>query len=119
MHPDRFGAGLARLEEFSEEGGSPSEIRKSHLTWCLVANPKELDRLVEDFARALGAPVENIKRIGQTGFIGTPPELVERLKSYVEAGADHIILGFAKGREMESMKLIHDEVIPVLAKTGG
>ncbi len=64
-------------------------------------------------------PVENVKRIGRTGYLGTPEGLGTRLREYVDAGADHVILGFAKGWEGVSMELFHDEVAPGFSHTGG
>ncbi|MFQ5837266.1 MAG: TIGR03560 family F420-dependent LLM class oxidoreductase [Thermoplasmata archaeon] len=113
--PDTFKERLDRLRHYCEKGGREySSMKKSHFLWALLGREGQIDRMVEDFAHVLGMSVEDVRGIGKKGFIGTPSDLVERLHGYVKAGAEHIILGFAKGWEKSSMELFHDEVLGAL-----
>lgn len=112
MGPESFRARLDRLREFCAAAGRDfSELAKSHFMWALLGMEEDLDRMAQDFADTLRVPVENVRRIGVTGYLGPPTGFAERLEEYGDAGAEHVILGFAKGWERVSMELFHDEVL--------
>ncbi len=112
MDPTDFGERLEKLRGYCDaEGRDFSELHKSHFLWALLARGEDVDRMARDFAATLRVPVENVRRIGKTGYLGPPDGLAGRLGEYVDAGADHVILGFAKGWERVSMEIFRDEII--------
>ncbi len=116
MGPDSFRGRLERLHEFCDAAGRDfSELERSHFMWALLGREDDLDRMVQDFAKTLRVPVESVRRIGATGYLGPPEGFPERLEEYSDAGAQHVILGFAKGWEGISMELFHDEVLQDIA----
>ncbi len=112
MGPQSFRTRLEKLREFCDAAGRDfSELHKSHFMWALLGREEDIDRMTQDFAGTLRVPVKRVRRIGVTGYLGPPQGFVERLEQYSDAGAQHVILGFAKGWERVSMELFHDEVL--------
>jgi F420-dependent oxidoreductase-like protein len=113
LRPDGFRERMERLRSHCEaEDRRFSDLRKSVFLWAFVGDEGRFDRMVTDFARVLGTSEESVRRTAQAGFLGPPSSLVELIGEYVEAGAEHIILGFARGWEVACMELLHDEVLP-------
>ncbi len=118
-------AGLPSLEEFQErmealrrfveeEGKDFAQLGRSHFMWSLIAEASQVDEMVASFAQTLGTPEERIRAVGGRGYLGEPEGAVAAFEPFVEAGAQHLILMFAKGWERRSMELIHDEVMSQL-----
>ncbi len=103
---------LRRFAE--EEGRNFAQLGKSHFMWALVAEDPQVDRMVKSFAQTLGTPEERIRAAGGRGYLGEPEGAVAAFERFIEAGAQHLILMFAKGWERRSMELIHDEVMSQL-----
>ncbi len=113
--PETFQERLEKLRGYCErEERNFTEVKKSNFVWALLAREKETDRMVRDFANVLRVPAEEVRRI-EPGFLGPPAGLIERIEGYVEAGTQHIILGFPKGWERPAMELFHDEVLSAIA----
>ncbi|MDX1534092.1 MAG: TIGR03619 family F420-dependent LLM class oxidoreductase [Thermoplasmata archaeon] len=115
-------AGLPSLEEFrermetlrriaEEEGKDFDGFGRSAFMWGLVAEASQVDEMVSSFARTLGAPVERIRAVGDRGYLGDPEGAVQKFGDFVDAGAQHLILAFARGWERRSMELIRDRVM--------
>ncbi len=115
-------AGLPSLEEFQErmdalrriageEGRDFAQFGRSHFMWSLIADESEIDDVVASFAQTLGAPKDRIRAVGGRGYLGGSEGAVRRFRAFIEAGAQHLVLAFAKGWEKRSMELIHDEVM--------
>jgi F420-dependent oxidoreductase-like protein len=103
------------LRRFAEEEGRDfSQMGRSHFTWGLVAEAGQVDDMVKSFAQTLGAPEERIRAVGGRGYLGEPEGMASALEKFIEAGAQHLILAFAKGWERRSMELIHDHVMDQL-----
>lgn len=101
----------ARCERYGRE---PSGIRASTFLWAFVGSEGRIQQMVKEFAKVLSVPEQRVKAAGKDGFVGPPSQFLERLNAYVEAGAQHIVLGFPRGWEVASMELLHDEVLPAL-----
>ncbi len=79
--------------------------------WSLIAEESQMDAMVANFAQTLGAPEDRIRAVGGRGYLGGPEGAVARFSEFIKAGAQHLVLAFAKGWERRSMELIHDEVM--------
>lgn len=112
---EEFQDRLNALRRFAEEAGrSFDDIGRSHFTWGLLAEESQVDAMVESFARSLGSTEERVRALGARGYLGGPDGAAARFSEFVEAGAQHLILVFAKGWERRSMELLHDEVMGAL-----
>ena len=79
--------------------------------WSLIAEKSQIDDMVASFAQTLGAPEDRIRAVGGRGYLGDAEGAVARFRAFIEAGAHHLVLAFAKGWERRSMELIRDEVM--------
>ncbi len=115
-------AGLPSLEEFQErmdalrriageEGRDFAQFGRSHFMWSMISDESQIDAMVASFAQTLGSPEDRIRMMGGRGYLGVPEGAVARFSAFIEAGAQHLVLAFAKGWERRSMELIHDEVM--------
>jgi F420-dependent oxidoreductase-like protein len=113
--PEEYRERMDALRRFAEEEGRDfAQLGKSHFMWALVAEDPHVDRMVKSFAQTLGTPEEQIRAAGGRGYLGEPEGAVAAFEQFIEAGAQHLILMFAKGWERRSMELIHDEVMSQL-----
>ncbi|MFQ5552941.1 MAG: TIGR03560 family F420-dependent LLM class oxidoreductase [Thermoplasmata archaeon] len=113
--PEEYAERMETLRRFSEEEGKDyDKFGRSHFTWALIAEASQMDAMVTSFAQTLGAPEDRIRAVGGRGYLGEPEDAVAALQKFVEAGAQHLILAFAKGWERQSMELIHDHVMDEL-----
>lgn len=48
------------------------------------------------------------------GFVGTPEQVVEQMRPFIEAGVDYFMLDCGGFPELTTLELLIDEVLPVL-----
>jgi F420-dependent oxidoreductase-like protein len=72
---------------------------------CCGANKKELERR----AKAIGRPVDELRR---DGAAGTPGEVAERLRAFAQAGAARAYLQVLDLDDLDHIRLIAAEVMP-------
>lgn len=110
--PEDFGKRVQRLRRHCEEEDRRfSDLRRSAFLWALLGEGDGLERMLVSFAKTLQKTVEDVRRIGQAGYIGPSSGLLDVIERYVEAGANRIILGFPKGWEATSMELLQNDVL--------
>ncbi|HYN87479.1 MAG TPA: hypothetical protein VER55_03055, partial [Ardenticatenaceae bacterium] len=51
-----------------------------------------------------------VRRFG--AFVGTPDELIERLKAYATLGAQEIMLQWFDPEDMDGLRLLAEEIVP-------
>ncbi|MFQ5920322.1 MAG: LLM class flavin-dependent oxidoreductase, partial [Thermoplasmata archaeon] len=113
--PEEYRERMEALQRFAEEEGRDfALLGKSHFMWALIGEPPQVDDMVRSFAQTLGAPEDRIRAVGGRGYLGEPEGAVAAFERFVEAGAQHLILNFAKGWERRSMELVHDHVMSQL-----
>jgi F420-dependent oxidoreductase-like protein len=102
-------AQFARVRQACEEAGRDpaSMILSAALTVCCGASEAEVERR----AAAIGRTVENVRKWDAGGL---PGEVVERLHSYRDAGADRIYLQTLDLHDLDHLRLIAAEVVPEL-----
>lgn len=115
---DAYSAGLDRLREAClKHGRDYDSIRKSQFTGVLIAEDgAALDGLVQDVAEARGQTAQELRQ-GYRGFIGTPEEVAESLRPFVDLGVEQFMLVFPYGHETESVKLIAERVMPAFSSS--
>lgn len=108
---EQFAAGIEKIREACEAADrSFDDLVFAVDLWSSIHRDRGTARERAEFlVRYFGKPLD---RIEQSCAIGSPDEVVERLREYVDLGARHIVLGFPPaGRETEHMDLLAEEVI--------
>jgi F420-dependent oxidoreductase-like protein len=96
-------------------GRDPREITRSHFVPCAVAEtPRELDAMLDELSRDPTTPGQ-WRPASAGAIIGTPDEIVERLRAFTAAGCTYFLPLFPYRREREMVKLFARSVIPTLA----
>lgn len=93
----------------------PATVLLSHCTFTVIGETEaEVAAIVEDLARQRGTTREQwlAQRGGAT--VGTPDQVVERLRQYAGVGISYAILLFPYRREREMLRLVAESVIPAL-----
>ena len=89
-------------------GRDPSTIRRSAAVVVCVGRDAARD---PPRAAAIGREVDELRENGATG---TPPEVAERLRSYGKTGATTIYLQILDLSDLDHLRLIAEEVAPLL-----
>ncbi|HEX2851368.1 MAG TPA: LLM class F420-dependent oxidoreductase, partial [Acidimicrobiales bacterium] len=79
------------------------------LVVCVGRNDAEVDRRAANISRA----VEQMRSVDAA--VGTPAEVVERLRAYGNAGASKIYLQVLDLDDLDHLRLVAEEVMPALA----
>jgi F420-dependent oxidoreductase-like protein len=100
-------AQFERVRSACEEGGRDpaSLILSSAQVVCCGANEAEIERR----AAAIGQKVENLRAFG---LAGTPSELIDRIGSYAEIGAERVYLQILDLADLDHLSLLAAEVLP-------
>jgi alkanesulfonate monooxygenase SsuD/methylene tetrahydromethanopterin reductase-like flavin-dependent oxidoreductase (luciferase family) len=105
--PEEVRHRLEVLRRHCEDVGRPyEEITRSNLGWCLIGRTEvevaaKYDRYMQE------EPVPSI--------VGTPAQIVARLRKYAAAGSQYFIFSMADAHAIEPLRLFDREVIPALA----
>lgn len=120
--PSRYAELSRRLDERCRAvGRDPSGIRRSYFTGCLIGRDEgELRDRLEAVARVRpglrGLPPEaGMARLQQSNwFVGTPPDVVAQMRTYVQAGAGLFVLQHLLLDDTEVLRLLAEEVLPAV-----
>ncbi|HEX6664329.1 MAG TPA: LLM class flavin-dependent oxidoreductase, partial [Gaiellaceae bacterium] len=98
-------------------GRDPATLTYSLMAPCVLGRD---EREVRDSARRIGErfgrdPDEVIDRYGERGPVGTPDQAVERLKELEDIGYERVMLQHLDHRDLETVALIGQELVPALA----
>jgi alkanesulfonate monooxygenase SsuD/methylene tetrahydromethanopterin reductase-like flavin-dependent oxidoreductase (luciferase family) len=88
----------------AEVGRDPATLRRSWLCLCACAPD-------EGAAQAMAAAEEWPPRVG---FVGTPSQIVDQMRPFVELGVDHFELGCPDPRDLTTLELLCRDVLPEL-----
>jgi F420-dependent oxidoreductase-like protein len=104
---------FARVRIACEEiGRDPSALRSSAaVVVCCGRDEAEIERR----ASAIGRAVVELR---EDGAAGTPDEVIARCAEYRRAGAGTIYLQVLDLSDLDHLRLLADEVLPVLARIG-
>ena len=100
---------FARVREACErQGRDPGTMRWSNaLVVCVGADEAEVDRR----AAAIGRDKAELR---ENGLAGTPQEVVDKIGRYAEAGAERLYLQFLDLADLDHLRLVAGEVLPVV-----
>ncbi|HLY37183.1 MAG TPA: LLM class flavin-dependent oxidoreductase, partial [Candidatus Binatia bacterium] len=115
LAPEQFGQRNATLDRWCErEGRDPRAIvRTVNLGLAIGADAADVRRQ-EDNLRLMFGPMTDFVRPGI--LVGTPPEVVERIRSYTAAGAEWVNLALRAPFDWNGLELFVREVMPAFAK---
>jgi len=71
----------------------------------------EDEAVVARRAAAIGRPVDELRRHGAAGL---PGEVVDKLRRYIETGADRVYLQVLDLSDLDHLRLVAAEVVPHL-----
>lgn len=115
--PEQYRENLKELETACKRHGrDPNTIQKSHFAQMMIAETEsDVETLLNDVAGQRGATVEKLKESLKSGFVGTPEQCLEQIKTYTNLGVSQFMLVFPYQRELELLRLVAKHVIPALA----
>ena len=90
--------------------------RSAFLTIVAGATARDVDALVADTARITGQTPEQWRAERPAAIIGTPEQVIARLREYALAGIDHVNALFPYTRELESVEVLGRDAIAVLGE---
>lgn len=97
-------------------GRDPRRIRRSHFVLCVIAETRsELAAVIGALAAEARVSAEEWRRARPASIVGTPDEVIERLRGFVQAGCSYFIPMFPYGREREMLRVMAAHVLPALA----
>jgi alkanesulfonate monooxygenase SsuD/methylene tetrahydromethanopterin reductase-like flavin-dependent oxidoreductase (luciferase family) len=122
---DVYLARSLRLAELCQRlGRDPNTIRRSVAVGCLIGSDladlgergRRLQRLVPPLAGALKKGDSLVEAAHGMGWVvGTPAEIVDRLRPLADAGVDLAIMGHYDQSDEAALELIASDVLPALA----
>jgi alkanesulfonate monooxygenase SsuD/methylene tetrahydromethanopterin reductase-like flavin-dependent oxidoreductase (luciferase family) len=91
----------------AEVGRDPATVRRSWCNGCAVApTPAEAERLTDG---RWSADNED-----DFGFVGTPEQVVEQMRPFIDLDIDHFILDCGGFPQLTTLELLISEVLPAL-----
>ena len=114
---ERYAAAMAELETACREvGRDPRTILRSHFGPIYVGETQEaVHRVVDDVAARAKTTRSEWLRARPRLVIGTPEQVVERLRAYAAAGVQYFIPLFPYRYEREMLRVLAERVIPALS----
>ena len=117
--PEMYREDWKRIEEMAGEAGrDPSEIERT--VWVPICVADSYEAAAKMSSKALGGDYGQSfdAIVRKYAVLGTPQDCAARIKEYIEAGAEHIIMSpSAPGDEArEFPKAIASEILPLLNK---
>ncbi len=107
--PNRYGRLVEELERAcTEVGRDPTTVRRTWVGGCACAYTEEQ---AEMFARDLFSPQNDEDDFG---FVGTPEQVIEQMRAFVEVGVDYFMLDCGGFPDLTTLELLVEQVLPVL-----
>lgn len=118
--PEQVRARFERVRAgLREAGRDPAEVTTSLMTWFYVGRDEDewRDRVERSRRRdpAAGSFDEYLAEISRDHFVGTPEQVVERLREYEAVGVQRVFLNHELVEDDEHLELVAREVLPALA----
>ncbi|MEA2660594.1 MAG: hypothetical protein QOH08_166 [Chloroflexota bacterium] len=88
--------------------------RSAFLTLVVGANAREVEALVADAAGRSKQTPDQWRAARPSAIVGTPPDVIARLRDYVAVGIDHVNALFPYTREREMVELLGREAVAAL-----
>lgn len=116
LAPDQCAALMDRLREACGEiGRSYDAIRKTHCTYTILGRTRaEVDAAIDAATRRWTLTPEQREARLRGATVGTPDEVLARLRAYREVGVTEVIFLFPYQKELEMLRVMGKEVLPRL-----
>lgn len=114
--PERYAEVMRDLEAACRKiGRDHKTILRSHFTFALIGETQaKVDAMVAEHAsRAKLSPQDWLARRAHAP-VGTPEQVIEKLRPYQALGVDYLVPVFPFGTERESARLFGERVIPAM-----
>jgi alkanesulfonate monooxygenase SsuD/methylene tetrahydromethanopterin reductase-like flavin-dependent oxidoreductase (luciferase family) len=92
----------------AEVGRDPSAVRRSWIGGCACAPTQAQAEL---FAAGRYSPHNAFEDFG---FVGTPQQLVEQMRPFIDLGVDYFMLDCGGFPKLTTLELLVNEVLPLL-----
>ena len=94
----------------------PATLKRSaFLTIVIGATAREVEALIADTAARANVTPDQWRAARPSAIVGTPPDVIARLRDYVKIGIDHVNALFPYTREREMVELLGHETVGALA----
>ena len=115
--PDGIGARDAALDAACRAVKRDTKTlrRSTFLSIFTGATPREVDALVADEARGAKQTPDEWRAARPAAIVGTPKDVLARLKGYADIGIAHVNAVFPYRHEIEMVELLGPVVVPALA----
>jgi alkanesulfonate monooxygenase SsuD/methylene tetrahydromethanopterin reductase-like flavin-dependent oxidoreductase (luciferase family) len=120
VQPDRYAQSLAKIRAAAEAAGRPLDgFTPSHLAFVTLGRDHDAARAT--WVRILSRRYnQDFGPLAQRyGIIGTPPQVVDQLGAFIEAGCRYVVISIIADaeRQREQLEIFATEVLPRLHST--
>ncbi|OLC53344.1 MAG: hypothetical protein AUH85_14345 [Chloroflexi bacterium 13_1_40CM_4_68_4] len=114
---EAFAAAMRDLDEACRVSGrDPRQILRSHFVSCVVAETRrDVDAVIDELAADERMTAEQWRKAHPAGIVGTPDEVISRLRDFEKVGCGYFLPVFPYRREREMLGVLAEHVIPALA----
>ena len=112
-----YTAAMKTLDEACRAAGrDPGQIGRSHFASCVVAETRrELDAVLDEVAGRATMTRDEWRRAHTAAIVGTPDEVVERLRGFAKVGCSYFLPVFPYQKERQMLRVVAEHVMPQLA----
>lgn len=112
--PEKYREGLAQLAGFCREyGRDPKEVQPTMYFFANVADTRAQAwaEAGEFLGKNYNIPAKPFERLA---VHGSPEECIARVRQYIDAGAEHIVIRFASFNPLQQLERWTNDVMPAL-----
>ncbi len=112
--PEKYREGLVQLAGFCREyGRDPKDIQPTMYFFANVADTREQAwaEAGEFLSKNYNIPAKPFERLA---VHGSPEECIDRVRQYIAAGAEHIVIRFASFNPLQQLERWTNDVMPAL-----
>jgi F420-dependent oxidoreductase-like protein len=112
-----YAAAMRALDDACRSvGRDPRAITRSHFTPCVIAETRrDLDATLDELAAKAKTSRDEWRRARPSAIVGTPEEVVERLRAFAGLGCSYYLPVFPYTHETRMLRLLSKHVMPALA----
>ncbi|MFX0114048.1 MAG: LLM class flavin-dependent oxidoreductase [Candidatus Hodarchaeota archaeon] len=113
--PEQVKDTYSRIDNYAEKFGRKTPIRRSLGLWAgIYRSENEFEQAIQETAKRRGMPLEGYRHRLEGALHGPPEFWLKRIAEYEEAGIEKLILMFPYQKELESLDLLAETVLPHL-----
>lgn len=113
---ETFGQKVATIDEYCRKAGKKCDEFEKSIAFvrdhCIIARSREeMRERLHRFRREEMTMEEYVEKV-ERSISGTPDECIEKIQEFISSGATYLLLGFPDMREMDSLRMFAELVIP-------